>query len=331
MAITPVNDVPLAQGDDASIAQNAPITIAVLANDSDPEGSPISLTSFNATSTQGGTVIRDENGTPGNLTDDKLIYTPVTGFSGNDSFTYRISDGIDTSTATVSITVTSTSNQPPQAVNDVATATQNTPLTILGATLLSNDTDPNPGDILSITGVSNASNGIVQSDGTNVIFTPAPGFIGQAGFDYSISDGKGGNSSASVNITVNPFLGTAGRDTITGTDLDDILIGGLGADILTGEQGKDKFVYQNIRDAGDIIKDFEINQDKIDLSALLDSLGYGGSNPIADGYLKFGSRGSDAVILIDEDGLTSTKRALPFITVEKVALAAIQDPNNFIF
>jgi Ca2+-binding RTX toxin-like protein len=331
VAIANTNDAPIVQNDLATTPQNTPISIAVLANDSDLDGDSLSLTSFNSTSAQGGTVSRDENGTPGNLTDDKLLYTPATGFSGNDSFTYTISDGIDTSTATVSITVTSTSNQPPQAVNDIATATQNTPLTLPAATLLSNDTDPNPGDILSITGVSNPNNGSVQLNGTNVIFTPAPGFIGQAGFDYSISDGKGGNSSARVDITVNPFLGTPGRDTITGTDLDDILIGGLGADNLTGKQGKDQFVYQNIRDAGDVIKDFEVGSDKIVLTALLDSLGYGGSNPIADGYLKFGSRGSDAVILIDEDGLTPTKRALPFITVEKVALAAMQDPSNFIF
>jgi len=126
-------------------------------------------------------------------------------------------------------------------------------------------------------------------------------------------------------------LGTPGRDTITGTDLDDILIGGLGADNLTGKQGKDHFVYQNIRDAGDLIKDFVVTQDNFVLTALLVCLGYGGSNPIADGYLKFGSRGIDAVILIDEDGLVPTKRALPFITVEKVTLAAMEDPNNFIF
>ncbi|MDB9421097.1 Ig-like domain-containing protein [Microcystis aeruginosa CS-563/04] len=331
LAITSVNDAPVAQADTATTAQNTPLTLDILANDSDIEGDSLSLTSFNQTSSQGGTVSRDENGTQGDLTDDKLLYTPATGFSGIDSFTYTISDGTDSGTATVSITVISTTNQPPQAVNDGATGTQNTLLIIPVATLLSNDTDPDLGDSLNLTGVSNPSNGSVELDGSNVIFTPLAGFIGQAGFDYSISDSQGETSTASVDIAIDPFLGTPGRDTVTGTDLDDILMGGLGADNLTGNQGHDQFVYQSIRDAGDVIKDFEVGIDYIVFTALLNSLGYGGSNPIADGYLKFGSRGNDTVILFDEDGSGLSKRALPFITVEGVALAAMQNPNNFIF
>ena len=330
LAITSVNDAPVAQDDTATTSQNTPITLAVLANDSDIEDDSISLTSFNPTSSQGGTVSRDENGTPSNLTDDKLLYTPATGFIGIDSFTYTVSDGTDSDTATVTITVTST-NQPPQAVNDVAKGTQNTPLIIPFATLLSNDTDPDSGDILNLTGVSNPSNGSVKLNGSNVIFTPLAGFIGQASFDYSISDNQGETSTASVNIAVNPFLGSQGRDTLIGKNLDDILMGGLGADNLTGNQGHDQFVYQSIRDAGDVIKDFEVGIDRIVFTALLNSLGYGGSNPIADGYLNFGSRRNDTVILFDEDGSGLSKRALPFITVENLALTAMQNPNNFIF
>jgi hypothetical protein len=71
--------------------------------------------------------------------------------------------------------------------------------------------------------------------------------------------------------------------------------------------------------------------DRIVFTALLNSLGYGGYNPIADGYLNFGSRRNDTVILFDEDGSGLSKRALPFITVENLALTAMQNPNNFIF
>ena len=240
--ITPVNDPPIANNDTATTQSNQPVIINILANDSDIDGNSISLSSFDKISSQNGTIIREENGTPNNLTDDKLLYTPAIGFSGTDSFSYTISDDTETSTAIVSIT---------------------------------------------------------------------------------------------VNSVVNIFPGTQGRDTLTGTDLDDILIGKGGADILIGNKGKDQFVYQNIRDAGDIIKDFEINQDKIVLTDLLDSFGYSGSDPITDGYLKFGSRGSDAVILIDEDGLSGPKRALSFITVEGLgvgtAFDAMKSSSNFIF
>lgn len=272
--------------------------------------------------------------TPQQLTN--LVFVPIANANGAaGTFGYTVSDGqggTATQTVTLEITPVDDVNTSPTAIADTAITTQNTSLILPLATLLSNDTDPDVGDVLSITGITNPSNGVVQLNiDSNIIFTPDPGFVGQAGFDYTISDGKGGTSSARVNITVNPFLGTQGRDVITGTDLDDILIGGLGADTLTGKQGKDKFVYQSIRDAGDIIKDFDITQDKIVFTDLLDSFGYGGSNPIADGYIKFGVRGSDAVILIDEDGLAASKRALPFMTVEKVSLAAIQNPSNFIF
>ena len=339
LTIKPVNDAPIARDDNATTQVNRAVTIPVLANDSDPEGDRIFLTSFNSTSAQGGTVRRDNNGTPVDLTDDKLIYTPRSGFRGDDVFNYTISDGTNTSSAKVNVKVGIPVNQPPVAKDDTATTTQNTPLKITAATLLKNDTDPDRGDTIKITGVSNPSNGSVEFKGNNIIFTPDPGFIGQAGFGYTISDSEallqagrqGATSRAKVNITVNPFLGTPGRDTLTGTNLDDILIGGGGADILRGKQGKDQFVYQNIQDRGDIIEDFQVNQDKIVLTGLLDSLGYGGSDPIADGYLKFGSRGRDAVILIDQDGLGMSKRALPFITVENVTLYAIQDPNNFVF
>ncbi|MBE9146942.1 Ig-like domain-containing protein, partial [Planktothrix mougeotii] len=66
-----------------------------------------------------------------------------------------------------------------------------------------NDTDPN-NDPLTITEVSNPTNGTVTLSNGNVLFTPVNNYTGPASFLYSISDGQGGTSSATVNITVNP-------------------------------------------------------------------------------------------------------------------------------
>ncbi|MEY9589551.1 VCBS repeat-containing protein [Bradyrhizobium yuanmingense] len=99
---------------------------------------------------------------------------------------------------------TSGSNQQPVATTDSGFhATQGVPLTIDGAALLANDTDPN-GDALTITGVSGAANGTASFNAQNnsVTFTSASGFTGPTSFDYSISDGRGGTASASVNVTV---------------------------------------------------------------------------------------------------------------------------------
>ena len=95
---------------------------------------------------------------------------------------------------------------PPVASNDSGFATsQNTALQIAASSLLANDTDPN-NDPLTVTGVSSPTNGTVSFNaGTNTItFTPASGFEGSGGFTYSISDGRGGTSSAQVAVAVNP-------------------------------------------------------------------------------------------------------------------------------
>ncbi|BFM47949.1 Ig-like domain-containing protein [Marinomonas sp. THO17] len=68
--------------------------------------------------------------------------------------------------------------------------------------LLSNDTDLD-GDTLNITSVSNAQHGYVYMDATGkIIFIPEVDYSGNASFDYRISDGKGGESTASVNLSV---------------------------------------------------------------------------------------------------------------------------------
>src|SRR4028119_2269097 len=90
---------------------------------------------------------------------------------------------------------TTPTNQPPVANSDSATTAQNTAVTLEASTLLANDTDAD-GDSLSLTEVSNAVNGSVTFSDGNVIFTPSTNFTGNASFDYSISDGFGGTSSA---------------------------------------------------------------------------------------------------------------------------------------
>lgn len=88
------NQAPNAVNDQASTAHNTSKTIAVLNNDSDPEGSNLSIASY--TQAANGTV--SQNGS-------QLTYNPANGFSGQDSFNYTVSDGQLTSNASVTITV----------------------------------------------------------------------------------------------------------------------------------------------------------------------------------------------------------------------------------
>ena len=78
--------------DGANVAQDTPITIDVLANDLTPVGETPSIVDFQEVSDNGGSVTLLDNGTPDNLADDQLVYTPSTGFSGVDQFEYTLAD-----------------------------------------------------------------------------------------------------------------------------------------------------------------------------------------------------------------------------------------------
>jgi Ca2+-binding RTX toxin-like protein len=155
---------------------------------------------------------------------------------------------------------TTPTNQPPVANPDSATTAQNTAVTLEASTLLANDTDAN-GDRLSLTGVSNAVNGSVTFSNSNVIFTPSTNFTGNASFDYSISDGFGGTSRATVSVAVGGTqIGTSGNDILTGTAGNDSIDGGNGNDILFGYAGNDTLIGGNGTDlllgsAGDDLLD----------------------------------------------------------------------------
>jgi hypothetical protein len=100
-----VNTPPTALNDNLTTNQNIAVSINVLANDSDPNGDVITIKAFDGVSTKGGNIVLDNGGTPDNLTDDRLVYTALTNFSGSDSFTYTISDGTATTTASVFVEV----------------------------------------------------------------------------------------------------------------------------------------------------------------------------------------------------------------------------------
>jgi VCBS repeat-containing protein len=260
--------------------------------------------------------------------------------------------------ATTTLAFNVNENQPPVAVNDAVTTNEDTVLN--GNVLIANpstpDSDPN-NDTLTVTQVNgntaDVGNQITLASGAlltlnaNGTFSYNPngqfeslgtGTIATDSFTYTISDDNGGTSSATVTVTITgvndapvEIIGTAGRDVLTGTADDDILIGLEGRDILTGGGGNDQFVYTRLVDAGDIITDFEVGSDKIVLTKLLNSLGYNGSDAIVDGYVGFGSRESDTLIQFDPDGSSGSGRSRPFILVENVTVAALNNTNNFVF
>ncbi|RJP72622.1 MAG: ExeM/NucH family extracellular endonuclease [Comamonadaceae bacterium] len=122
---------------------------------------------------------------------------------------------------------------------------------------------------------------------------------------------------------VKTVQGTAGRDTLTGTAGDDRITGGLGADVITGGAGADSFVYTDPRDAADRITDFVPGTDRIDLTALLASIGYSGANAIADGVVRLVNSAAGLSLQIDTDGNAGPASARPLLTLTGVTAAQI--------
>ena len=90
---------------------------------------------------------------------------------------------------------------PTSANPDAVVASEQTPLVIDVATLLNNDHGA-LGQPLFIASVQGAVNGSVVITDGKVVFTPNVGFIGAANFTYTVKDGNGGSSTASVSVTV---------------------------------------------------------------------------------------------------------------------------------
>ncbi|MCC0178518.1 cadherin-like domain-containing protein [Waterburya agarophytonicola K14] len=95
-------------------------------------------------------------------------------------------------------------NHDPSAVDDEVLTVANTEVILLASSLLDNDSDRDR-NRLTLTAVDNAVNGTVTIDEAgNVVFTPAAGFEGDASFEYTVNDGKGGSDTATVAVTVLP-------------------------------------------------------------------------------------------------------------------------------
>lgn len=188
------NRAPVAVNDSAGTRQDTAVTIAVLANDWDPDADKLSITAVGSSTGQVA------------ISGDSLVYTPPAGFSGTEVFGYRIADGRG-GEAGASVTVVveaaveqeaepEVANQAPVASNDEVALDAIQAITI---DVLANDDDPD-GDMLAITAVAPGGKGsvVLNPDGT-LTYTPARNFKNNDSFGYTISDGR---LSASATVSI---------------------------------------------------------------------------------------------------------------------------------
>jgi hypothetical protein len=183
------NAVPVAADDAARVITGSSAVVAVLANDNDPDGDPLTVSALEA---PGYGTVQIEPG-------QSVRYTPQSGFVGTDSFAYTVSDGRGGSaTATVTVTVAAP-NRAPVAQADLATTTIGRPVTIEA---LANDNDPD-GDPLTLTGMTMPGHGNLSlNPDQSFVYAPDAGFTGKDSFTYTVRDPQGATATATVTVAV---------------------------------------------------------------------------------------------------------------------------------
>ncbi len=199
------NNIPVATDDNINTPVNTPITVDVLENDSDKDGDPITIDSFDSPSSNSGTVSLDQ---------DQLVYTPPADFSGIDTFTYTITDdngGSDTAIVTITV------GDPPVTVEDEGCGCPDVPT----INAISVPTQP-PIEALMFPEIGNSNNAtILGSDNNdNLTATAEDDFVDALAGDDEIV-----------------LLG--GNDTLLAGDGDDLTYAGSGNDLLFGNNGND--------------------------------------------------------------------------------------------
>lgn len=158
-----------------------------------------------------------------------------------------------TATSVLDITVQGTNDRPEARSDQKFSVAPDGRFDISAAALLAAVTDQD-GDTLTIVSVGRAKHGSVLLAGGVVTFKPDAGYTGQAGFNYVVSDGHGGNATVPVRVMVTGktvvasdagelLNGSSGADRISAGAGSDTILGGGGDDVIVSSAGEGKDVY----------------------------------------------------------------------------------------
>ncbi|MGF1581898.1 MAG: tandem-95 repeat protein, partial [Gemmataceae bacterium] len=200
IVVKPINDPPVGVDDMYMVNEDETLDVAeaegVLANDTDIDGGPL-------------TASLESDVTHGTLdlqSDGSFVYTPDANYFGDDVFTYRVSDGMDSSDPVTVTIVVKPINDPPVGVDDMYMVNEDETLDVAEAEgVLANDEDIDGGPLTASleTDVTHGTLDL-QSDGS-FIYTPDANYFGDDVFTYRVSDGMDSSDPVTVTIVVKPI------------------------------------------------------------------------------------------------------------------------------
>jgi hypothetical protein len=212
VTVTAVADI---ANDTVTTAEDTAVTIAVAANDSFENGGHV-ITAIDGSSVSVGTPVAVANGVVTLRADGSLGFAPAANYNGTTSFTYTVSSGGVSETATVTVNVTAVNDSPvvpggsldlPLGAGAVdvpadrgllagASDAEGDPLRVIAISV-----DGVPGSTPAGTPIVIPGRGtlLVNADGSYV-FTPSGGFIGDLVVHYTVGDGNGGVTEATIRL-----------------------------------------------------------------------------------------------------------------------------------
>jgi len=150
--------------------------------------------------------------------------------------------------------------------------------------------------------------------GVSEVITSAAQYTLPAGIDNLMGTGRSAQTLIG-NDGANVIYGGSGNDVLNGGTGNDRLIVGTGHNVLTGGAGQDMFVFSSPRDHGNVITDFTVGADVLDLRPLLKAMHYSGADPVADHVIGFAADGSgDTVLSVNTHGSWHTVVTLDHVT-----------------
>ena len=193
-----------------------------------------------------------------------------------------------------------------------------------------------PGSIVSADYIFSKSTSSTGTDGDTGSTTSAPP-VSTSAATYTVAAGVTNvtlTGTSAQTVTANNLGDTIHSNdfgsTIIGGTGNDTLIAGHGSDHLTGGAGSDTFVFNALPWNAGHITDFNVAADKIDLSGIFSSIGYTGTNPVADGYLSFNSDGAgDTQVFVNSHSASNPWPTL-VTTLDHVAATSIT-ASDYVF
>lgn len=219
--VTPGNDAPVALNDTFTTAEDTPITFDVRGNDNDIDGDALAVTQINGTAISAGASVAVTGGSVTLNANGTLTFSPALNYNGSPSFSYTVSDGTLTSTATVNGTV-SAINDAPVAAADTGALSEGATLNVAASGVLANDSDVDAGDTKAVSAVAfGATPGTVGSVLTGTYGTLTLNADGsysyQATQPASTALAQGQTATESFSYTMVDSAGAASTSTLTFT------------------------------------------------------------------------------------------------------------------